>query len=362
MASPTLSSICCMLQSDMTFPITQLAPYFLSPSFSLTSLVFSLLGVLGAIHQTVQNHVILRRAAHSDKLPSARVRQVLLWLAVADLLANTAVVLRSSVWLAELCLTSHVKINLFTSRFCIATSVVSQCCYLTTYMCTLLYTVEVLLTIRGTSGPVVLYGLFSWLLPAFLSLLGCLLLYLPDNRCHARSTMLETLYRHLPNYVCVYVPLFSVMLASPVIVGIALNQLRTRIVHARNRFGQRERQMLFCLRFKLVCVLLGFYLCWLPNVAGGLLVWLSWPRVPISALAVFWYLMAAMNPLQALFNSVMHHGWEPGLPSVSDWFKSHFRRLCCVSAGAASMERLPLVADSGSLTSPQQYPQQYHTC
>ena len=51
MASPTLDSYCCALSNDSIEPTKLLAPYFRSPTYTTTCLVFACFGVVGASYQ-----------------------------------------------------------------------------------------------------------------------------------------------------------------------------------------------------------------------------------------------------------------------------------------------------------------------
>ena len=60
-----------------------------------------------------------------------------------------------------------------------------------------------------------------------------------------------------------------------------------------SRFSNRERRTLLYLRFKFVCIVASFYLCWLPNLVSGILLWSTWPEVPVRPVVVIWYFMVS---------------------------------------------------------------------
>ncbi|XP_037092499.1 uncharacterized protein LOC119112420 isoform X1 [Pollicipes pollicipes] len=317
MASPTLDSFCCAIRNDSLEPAKQLAPYFRSSTYTTVCLVFAIFGVLGASYQILHNHVILERSSQRRPTFILRGRRILQWLGFADLMAALGVILRCVAWLMDDALIRKMGIDEFSSDFCIVSSAITQFFYTATYMWTLLYAVDVLRTLKGTNGSMVTYGLWAWLVPLVLSVIGFLLLFVPDTNCHARGT--NSFLRHFPNYVCVYVPLVSVLVACPLLVRFSLARIRARIVNTSNRFSNRERRTLLYLRFKFVCIIIAFYLCWVPNLVNGIILWSTWPNIPVKPVVVIWYFMAVVNPSQAVLNSVLYRSWDPSSPSIRDW-------------------------------------------
>ena len=59
---------------------------------------------------------------------------------------------------------------------------VTQYFYTATYMWTLLYAVDVLRTLQGSGGSMVVYSLWAWLVPFVLSTIGFLLLFVPGTK------------------------------------------------------------------------------------------------------------------------------------------------------------------------------------
>lgn len=59
-----------------------------------------------------------------------------------------------------------------------------------------------------------------------------------------------------------------------------------------------------------------FYICWMPNLICGLILWTSWHNLPDRFISVIWYMMAILNPLQAFFNVFLYRKWQPGTSSV----------------------------------------------
>ena len=51
--------------------------------------------------------------------------------------------------------------------------------------------------------------------------------------CHARGT--NSFLRHFPNYLCVYLPLVTVLVSCPILVRLSLSRIRARIANTSNR-------------------------------------------------------------------------------------------------------------------------------
>jgi len=63
-------------------------------------------------------------------------------------------------------------------------------------------------------------------------------------------------------------------------------------------------------RIKFFAINAAFYVCWLPNLINGLLLWTLWFKLPVRVVISLWYLMALTNPMQALLNSLVYRRWK----------------------------------------------------
>ena len=45
---------------------------------------------------------------------------------------------------------------------------------------------------------------------------------------------------------------------------------------------------------------MAFYLCWLPNLVNGILLWSTWPQVPVQPVVGIWYFMVSGGPMLRL--------------------------------------------------------------
>uniref|UniRef100_A0A7G3B790 Uncharacterized protein n=1 Tax=Lutzomyia longipalpis TaxID=7200 RepID=A0A7G3B790_LUTLO len=62
-------------------------------------------------------------------------------------------------------------------------------------------------------------------------------------------------------------------------------------------------------KWKFLFINIVFYICWLPNLIGGFILWTVWGSVPENVMIVIWYAMAATNPLQAFLNAFVYRRW-----------------------------------------------------
>lgn len=79
------------------------------------------------------------------------------------------------------------------------------------------------------------------------------------------------------------------------------------------RYGQctnSERKIMDLFRLKFSLINIIFYICWLPNVLNGILIWSMWFDLPAKFVIATWYMEAILNPLQALFNCLVYRKWS----------------------------------------------------
>ena len=72
--------------------------------------------------------------------------------------------------------------------------------------------------------------------------------------------------------------------------------------------NERKIQKVFQIKFSLINII--FYICWLPNVINGMLLWIFWFNLPVKVIIVSWYLEAILNPMQAFFNALVYRKWS----------------------------------------------------
>ncbi|XP_063596458.1 G-protein coupled receptor 143-like [Penaeus indicus] len=315
MASPTIESLCC-LSSTNAFSKDFLID-FQSVPYNAISILASLFGMAGAIYQILPRTP--GNGANGREFFKTRGRLIIRWLAVADLLAAFGILIRSASWLANDTFGSKADDSKQGQSMCITTSVIIHYFYTATYCWTFLYALDVKLVTRQRLISHLMYHAVAWSVPLILCLLGLLTLYLPDLNCHSQAV--NPYLRFLPNYLTTFIPIVIVMIGNPILYCIAFSNLEMEIMSARGKFTQSERQVVDGLRKKFLLINGVFYLCWLPNIINGIVLWTSWNNLPKAFIITVWYLMAILNPLQAVFNSMVYRSWEAGsVISKPSWF------------------------------------------
>ncbi|XP_076312901.1 G-protein coupled receptor 143-like isoform X1 [Tachypleus tridentatus] len=299
MSSPSLDTFCCTVSKD--HPSLQRQLHFSSTPYNIVCAISSLLGILGATYQILPSS----GDSHSRhiSLSGQRQKHIITYLAVADLFASFGIFLRSILWLTENEWMSNIDSEAGSS-FCAIISGWIQFCYGATYLWTLCYAIDALKTVKQKIWTPVIYHCVAWGIPMMLTICGLTVLYAPDFKCHSN------VFRVLTNYLTTYIPILTVMIVNPMLYCIASNKAMQLVSSLLGRFTQQERQRMSALREKFFSIVLVFYVCWLPNILNGLLLWTTWGQLPRTFIIGLWYLMAIVNPLQAVMNAFVYRGCQ----------------------------------------------------
>lgn len=108
--------------------------------------------------------------------------------------------------------------------------------------------------------------------------------------CHCGSPS-TVLLRILPNYLATYFPLATVMLLNPFLYLSLSNDVKISITRSTSQFTNKERQLIDIIKVKFLLINVSFYLCWLPNLINGILIWNFWFSVPDEIVLMLWYIM-----------------------------------------------------------------------
>ncbi|XP_071533686.1 G-protein coupled receptor 143-like [Panulirus ornatus] len=308
MASPTIESLCC-LSNNNAFSRDFLVD-FQSVPYNAVSIIASLFGIGGAVYQVLPRTGGTETANRGRRFFKTRGRLIIRWLALADLMASLGILIRSASWLADDTFGSKPDDSKLGQYLCIITSGMIHYFYTATYCWTFLYALDVKLVMQDKRISHRIYHLVSWTVPLVLCLIGLLILYLPDLNCHSKAV--NPYLRFLPNYLSSFIPIVVVMIGNPVLYCLAFSRVEKQIISARGRFTQSERRVVDRLLKKFFLINAVFYLCWLPNVINGIVLWTTWDDLPRIFIHVIWYLMAILNPLQAVFNCLVYRSWDSG--------------------------------------------------
>ncbi|XP_043255008.1 G-protein coupled receptor 143-like [Colletes gigas] len=328
MADPTIQTFCChhSNSTDMAIVIMQ---EFNTNAYNTVCMLSSAIGMLGAIYQ------ILPREASSlphrwQSFSSSRGREIIIWLATADLLASLGVFMRSALWMN---FKSIMPMEDDTSSvvFCALSSAWTQYFYMATWIWTLCYAIDMKLLLGDRPGHPTCYHAFAWICPAILTTFGLAILYIPNANCHNLTSLSTAILRILPNYCATYVLLTAVMIINPILYFASTRDLQTAVSCSLAQITGRERKLVQTIKVKFALTNVAYYVCWLPNLINGILLWTLWFQLPIKAIITLWYIMAVTNPLQAFFNALVYKRWGKA---------EKFRLECCQKLGSFNIRKI----------------------
>ncbi|XP_063531063.1 G-protein coupled receptor 143-like [Cydia strobilella] len=308
MSDPTIQTFCCHRSGNNEDMALRIMNEFNTDSYNTVCLVSSTIGILGALFQIV--HYLWQNIPQRyNTFTSSRGRNIIMWLAVADLLASSGVLIRSSLWLKYKTI-MPMPDDGFSVLFCSITSAWTQYFYTATWFWTLFYAIDTWLTIKGRDSHQMVYHSVAWGLPVVTTGVGLSILYFPDATCHNLTSVTSALLKILPNYCATYVPIALVMVINPIMYVLAGKDVEMAVALPLAQFTSKERRVVDALRLKFFMINAVFYICWLPNLLNGILLWTMWFNMPVKVIISVWYVMALMNPMQALFNAMVYRKWS----------------------------------------------------
>lgn len=154
------------------------------------------------------------------------------------------------------------------------------------------------------------YHITTWSTGAGLTVIGLTILYIPDGDCHDISKFSTAILRVLPNYCVTYLPMIMVMIVNPTLYSFSSKEIDKQLSLRLNQVTSRERKIMKIFKLKFSSINIIFYICWIPNLINGILLWTYWYDLPVKLMIVVWYLMAILNPLQALLNALVYRKWN----------------------------------------------------
>lgn len=328
MASPTIDTFCCVVDSSGVGIDTKLD--FRVDLYTIICIVSSCFSILGALYQLIPRPKSLSpmKRVHFS---GARQRRIIAWLAFADLQAALGILIRSIYWLH---LMTDNEENNHGGLFCALVSGWIQYFYTSTYFWNLCYAIDVYLVLQRKEGKQLLYHLLSWGLPAVTASIGLSILYKPDLKCQ------HDVAHVLPNYLCAHIPLLVTMIANPILYVTSSKKVNELLTKTFGKFSYQERKLATALKQKFFDIVLVFYVCWIPNVVNCLLLWTMWHNLESvrDVIITVWYIMAVLNPLQAVLNSLVYRSWE-GLGGVKMLFHHLFTRVVSMLSFKPSEEK-----------------------
>lgn len=109
--------------------------------------------------------------------------------------------------------------------------------------------------------------------------------------CHESVTLTTAVLRILPNYCVTYILLAIVMIANPLLYVSSTKDLQNAVACSLAQMTSRERKLVQTIRVKFALTNLVYYICWMPNLINGVLLWTLWFRLPVKVVITLWYIM-----------------------------------------------------------------------
>lgn len=304
MADPLIQTFCCRPPDRGSDPSLSVTLEFDSASYSTICLISSIFGIFGSVYQVLPRKEISLTHRWCSQTAS-RGRSIIVWLAFADLLASLGVFMRSVLKLSGVIMMRDNYTDL-SVVYCALFAAWIQYFYTVTWLWTLCYAVDMFLILKERQGNQSIYHFMCWLIPAILTITGLAILYLPNADCNNLGPGESPFVRILPNYVMVYLPMVTVMVINPVLYMLSSQTVHELVCQRFSQFTRKERTVVDTFKVKFGIINIVFYLCWLPNLVNGVTLWTQWYSLPRETMYALWYFMALMNPLQALFNSLVY--------------------------------------------------------
>ncbi|KXJ82904.1 hypothetical protein RP20_CCG010206 [Aedes albopictus] len=321
MADPTIQTFCCHNRIRSP-PAVKLMSEFNTDGYIVVCIVSSVLGIAGAIYQIWIRDEDLpnsqygrrRRPGSSSLTGYSTGRSIIVWLAVADLCASFGVFLRSALWkyIQNVIPPDSDDDDTTNVIFCAVSSAWIQYFYMCTWLWTLCYAINVRRQLAGLGVALRTYHRYVWSISAVLTASGLTVLYVPDADCHNVHDIGSAYLRILPNYLTTYGPMVAVMVTNPVLYFTASRQVDRQLVARFSQMTSTERDLMTKFKMKFSLINFVFYVCWLPNLLNGIILWTMWFSLPFQTIVTVWYVMAITNPLQAFLNTLVYQRWNCG--------------------------------------------------
>lgn len=112
--------------------------------------------------------------------------------------------------------------------------------------------------------------------------------------CHNLTSLSTVTLRILPNYCATYVLLAAVMIVNPVLYFASTRDLQTAVTCSLAQITSRERKLVQAIKLKFALTNFVYYVCWLPNLINGILLWTLWFQLPVKIIITLWYIMVCI--------------------------------------------------------------------
>ncbi|XP_065839645.1 cyclic AMP receptor-like protein A [Oscarella lobularis] len=282
-------------------------------------------------------YVILTTTAHNNEVGGAKNRKrrrvqanhvIVLCLAISTLFACTCVLAKSIQLLAiEQPNTSvypgHTVSSKHWYRYIdIPISFLGTFFYISTFMWTFCYALDIYLQLRDKNVPHRSYHVLCW---GFAGILSGLQIVLSHFATHPPYPYCLLPSDHaLAKYLSFYVTIAVVMVSLPVLFLLSLAEIR-RAQMGRGRFTENERKVLRAIAWKFFFIVMIFVYGWCANFVNGFYMVIKTEDKWDSPF-VFYVLEALSNPMQGFFNAFVFGKHEVAKRWIRSCISKRFRR------------------------------------
>lgn len=83
------------------------------------------------------------------------------------------------------------------------------------------------------------------------------------------------------------------MIACPAIYFVTVKEVDRLVTSCLGQVTNKERAIIQAVKVRFGLIILAFWICWLPNLVNGVVVWAAWYNLPRKFVLVLWYTMVS---------------------------------------------------------------------
>ncbi|OWF42552.1 G-protein coupled receptor 143-like [Mizuhopecten yessoensis] len=306
MTTPDFLAVCCINSSSTVAKNTSDAEkkdvLLVGQLMLIVTVVMCVVSMLGVCYLVLPRGSTLFRNSNR-LLAGPNLNSIIRCIVATNLLASLGLLVRSVVWLAKE-YPSLKSVGLDGRHiFCIISTVWIQYFFLCNFFWHLLYAVEALLVSKNKEVHLALKYFLGWFLPGAFCIGGAVTTYFPGlNSCLPRDTMVKDL-----NYIIFLAPVLIVMLFNPFLFYKSAEAAKKALIWHYGQYTSTERKLVDAIHLKFILIMVTFTACWLPNLINATIM-IANPSLSTSAVYATLVFMGLLNPLQALFSSLVFWG------------------------------------------------------
>lgn len=83
------------------------------------------------------------------------------------------------------------------------------------------------------------------------------------------------------------------MIVNPILYFCSSGDMENFVHRTLAQITKKERDLMDTIRIKFALINAAFYVCWIPNLISGLLLWTLWWHLPVHFIIIVWYIMVS---------------------------------------------------------------------